>query len=143
MENENLLSNELQVDSVGYQHLKEIAMWGRFLAIVGFILGIFIGIMAFFTGSILQSSGLAGATSSAMLTVMYLVIALITSVVSFYLYRFAIKLKLALIGTDQEELNDSLSNLKMVFRIYGIIVILYLGLMALGLIFGIAATAFR
>ena len=34
----NLLENELLIDSVSQFHLKETAMWAKFLAIAGFII---------------------------------------------------------------------------------------------------------
>jgi len=141
--NENLLSGELQIDSIAHTHLKETAMWGKFLSIVGFVATALIVFMALFAGSKLATissySG-AGMTSGVIMFV-YLIVAALSFIVSLYLYKFSIKLKTALLNNDQEDLNSSFQNLKLIFRIYGIIVIIYLGLIALGLIFGIAMTA--
>lgn len=88
MNNQNLLASELQIDPIGYAHLKETAMWAKFVAIVGFVLSILIGIVAFFAGSILSSltPEYAGGASmgSAMITVVYLFIAAV-----FFLCRYS------------------------------------------------------
>ena len=52
METENnLLENELLIDTVSQVHLKETAMWAKFLAIGGFIISIIIAIGAVFAGT--------------------------------------------------------------------------------------------
>ena len=51
-------------------------------------------------------------------------------------------MKLALLTTDQENFNASLLNLKLVYRIMGIIMIIYLAILALALIGGVIAAAF-
>lgn len=51
-------------------------------------------------------------------------------------------MQIALQSTDQENFNLSLHNLKLVYRITGIIVIVYLALVALALIFGVGAAVF-
>ncbi len=61
---------------------------------------------------------------------------------SLFLFRFATKMKLALLTTDQENFNASLLNLKLVYRIMGIIMIIYLAILALALIGGVIAAAF-
>lgn len=50
-------------------------------------------------------------------------------------------MKTALLSNDQENLNGSLYNLKIVYRMLGIIMVVYLGLMALGVIAAIGMAA--
>ena len=147
--NQNLLSSELQVDSIATSHLKETARWAKFLAVLGIVLSILIAILAFFAGTILsdmsksfQNNASAGAIGSGLITVIYLFVAVIYFFLSLFLLRFATKMKLALTTNDQETFNGSLMNLKLVYRILGIIMIIYLGIVALAIVGGIIVAAF-
>jgi hypothetical protein len=147
--NQNLLTSELQVDAIASSHLQETAKWAKFLAVAGIILSIIIGLAGLFAGSILSSmtrgfgnSNPMGAAASGMVTIFYLFIAAVYFFLSLYLYRFAVKMRLALQTSDQQNFNDSLLNLKLVYRIMGIILIIYLGLIALLLIVSIMTAAF-
>ena len=150
--NQNLLSSELQIDSVAAAHLKETAMWARLLAVVGLVLSILIGIVGLFAGSMMATmtrnfngtgeAAALGALGSGVITIMYLIIAAVYFFLSLFLFRFAVKMKQALLASDQENFNASLLNLKLVYRTMGIIMIIYLSFLALALIAGIGAAAF-
>lgn len=146
--NENLLTADLQVDSIAFAHLHETARWAKFLAIVGFIIAGLLLLAAIFAGTFLgkmSGAGLSGSQSmmgAGFLSAVYIVIAAIYFVMCLFLYRFAAKMQIALQSTDQDNFNLSLHNLKLVYRITGIIVIVYLALVALALIFGVGAAAF-
>lgn len=148
--NENLLNNDLQIDGTAYTHLKETAMWAKFLGIVGFVLSALLVIVAIFAGTfmakIMQSSPYNTTASTSMgagfLTILYLIIAGISFFMSLLVYRFGTRTKKALLTTDQASLNAGLGSLKIMFRVYGIIMVIYLGVVALALIGGIAAAAF-
>lgn len=145
--NQNLLSSELHIDPIGYVHLKETAMWAKFLAVVGFVVSILLIIVALFAGAFLgklsSTYGSAAPISGGLMKVLYLIIAAIYFFMSLYLFRFAVKMKTALGSNDQENLNGSFLNLKMVYRILGIIMIIYIGLLALGIIAMIGVAAMR
>jgi len=148
-QSQNLLSSELVVDPIAASHLKETAMWAKFLAIVGLVLSILIGILALFAGSILAgmsrefgNNAAGAAISSGIITMVYLFVAALYFFTSLFLFRFASRMKLALLSTDQENFHSSLHNLKLVYRIMGIIMIVYLGILALALIGGVLAAAF-
>lgn len=142
---QNLLSSELHIDSVAYAHLHEAARWAKFLSIVGFILSGFLLLASFFAGTILTTlpsgygmpAGLGGA-----ITVIYILIAAFMFYLSLQVYRFGIKTKIGLLNDDQQALSAGLGNLKMIFRIYGILVIIYLGVIVLALFAGIIAAMF-
>lgn len=147
--NQNLLSAELQIDAVAAAHLKETAMWARLLAVVGLVLSILIAIFGLFAGTMLANmsrsfggNSSASAIGSGFLTILYLIIAGVYFFLSLFLLRFAVKMKQALLVTDQESFNASLLNLKLVYRIMGIIMIIYLSFLALALIVGIGSAAF-
>ena len=144
----NLLENELLIDSVSQVHLKETAMWAKFLAIAGFIISILIAIGAVFAGTMFNklAAGMPGGSKAGMMTggvimLMYLLIAAVAFFMSLFLFRFGVKMKVALITNDQESLNLSFQNLKVYYRFAGIITIIYLVILLLALLGGmIAAT---
>ncbi len=144
--NENLLIADLQVDSIAYGHLSETAKWAKFLSIIGFIITALIVIMALFAGSLFSTLGggigSAGIIGTGLLSGLYLVFAVVYFVLSLYMYRFAVKMQVALQAPDQGNFNSSLLNLKLVYRIMGIITIVYLALVALVMLFGIGAAMF-
>lgn len=150
MENDqNLLTPELNVDYIAVAHLRETAKWAKFLAIVGFVFCVMIGIIGIFSGTLLGSMGAglgsAGAQSfmsAGVLTAIYGVIGVIYFVLSLFLYRFAGKMQVALQATDQDSFNAALYNLKLVYRISGVIVLVYLAFVALAMVFGIGMAAF-
>jgi len=147
MENQNLLSDELRVDAIAFTHLKETARWARFLAIVGFVISALIVIVAIFAGSIFsttinQFGGSSATLGTSFIIVFYLIGAVIYFFLSLFLYRFAVKMKQALESTGQEIFGESLMNLKMVYRLLGILTIIYLSFLALAIIVGIGAAAF-
>jgi uncharacterized membrane protein len=144
--NQNLLNNDLQIDHVSQSHLAETAKWANFLSIVGFVLSGIIAIMALFSGAFLGAAGgrryggdsvLIGA---GFIMVIYIIIAVLYFFMSLFLFRFASKMKAALYNTDQESLNASFMNLKVLYRFMGIITIIYLVFIVLALVLGIAGT---
>jgi hypothetical protein len=148
--NENLLNNELQIDPTAAVHLKEAAMWGRFLGIVGFIISALLVIVALFAGTLIAKlmsanpygGSAMGGSMGGIVTVLYLIIAAITFFISLLMYRFGARTKTALLTNDQSSLNGGFSSLKILLRVYGIVTIIYLGFLALALIVGIAGAAF-
>ena len=148
-QNQNLLSSDLQVDPIAANHLKETAKWAKFMAVVGMVLSILIGIMAIFIGSIMANlnrgfggSAALGGVGTGLLTIYYLFIGAIYFFISLFLFRFATKMKQALRTSDQEYFNVSLLNLKLVYRVMGIITIIFLSFFVLALIGGVFAAAF-
>ena len=144
--NESLLNAELQIDTTSHAYLAETAKWCNFLGILGFILSGIIGIVALFAGTFLgaMSSGFGSSSmiSGGLVTVVYLILAAVYFFMSLFLYRFATKMKAALYSNDQDSLNNSFLNLKNLYKMMGIITIIYLSLVVLALIFGIGAAAF-
>ena len=141
---ENLLSSELQVDPIAQSHLNETARWANLLAMVGFFMSVLLALIGLFFDSVdkAMSNGYAVTENSFLVTIFYIVIAAVYFAMSVFMFRFSGKMKTALQITDQENFNAALYNLKMVYRITGIIVIIYLALIALAFIIYIAAAAF-
>ncbi len=149
--NQNLLNNELQIDVIAHSHLKETAMWAKFISIVGIILSILLAIAAFFMGAFIakfsssyRPYGSSGRMMGAgMITIVYLVVAVVFFFVSLYLNRFASTMKTALQTNDQSTLNQSFKNIKVYFRSLGIITVIYLLFLFLFLIIGVGSALMR
>lgn len=154
MQNADLLSNDLAVNSISRGFLTETAKWAKFLAILGFIGCGFMAIAAFFLPVLMSlmpgnemmpmGGALMARGMSAMLTVIYLCFAILLLMPCLYLYRFSTKMKSALIQSDTEVLDSSFSNLKSFFKFYGIMMIIVLSFYVLIFILAIVgATIFR
>ncbi|MDZ4748788.1 MAG: DUF5362 family protein [Saprospiraceae bacterium] len=143
----------LQIDSTSSMYLRETSKWAKFLSIVGFIMCGLLVILAFFIGRImaslsplgdLEGSGTYSSSSvfgGRMLTILYLIIAVVYLMPCLYLYRFAEKMQLALASTDQTFLTSSFSNLKSLFKFTGILMIIMLCLYGLGILIALFSFA--
>ena len=130
----------LGVDPNTKTHLSEAARWAKFLSIVGFVVCGLIVLVGIFFGSVFSSinnryggnsgADVSGALASVM-AVFYVIVAVIYFFPCLFLYRFATKMKVALASNDQEVLNSSFQNLKIMFRYVGIIMIIVLSLYAI------------
>jgi hypothetical protein len=147
---------ELQVDHQASAYLGDTARWAKFMAIVGFIMCGLIVLIAIFAGSIFATvfsrfgsesgaSGMSGLGSAGAvaISIVYILIALLYFFPCLYLYNFASKMQTALRSNDQEQLNQSFKNLKACYRFVGVLMIIYLGFIALAIIFGIIGAAFH
>lgn len=138
--NENLLSNDLQVDAIVQNHLLSAAKWARLLGVIGFI----------FSGILLVVTGLMGLTMSASKSgnfynndisafinsglgiVMLLIIDLICFMIALYNYWFGSKMKKGLQNSDQLSFTGSLANLAKNYRLIGVITVINFILIVLG-----------
>ncbi len=150
MDNLDLLNNDLQVTPQGQSYLTESAKWGKFLSIMGFILCGLMVIVAFFVPAYLSQmseySGMSSAMSSGMragMTVLYLLMALLFFFPCLYLYKFSTKMQVATKTVSQENFDESLMNLKSMFKFYAILTIIILSFYALVFIVSIIGAAMR
>lgn len=146
MENFDLLNNDLQLSPQGMSYLTESAKWGKFLAIMGFIFCGFMAVLAFILPTLITRlpaySNFSGVMQGAM-TVVYLAGAVLLFFPCFYLYKFSVKMQAAVKGVSQEALDESLMNLKSMFKFYGILTIVLLSLYALIFVLGMLGLAMR
>jgi hypothetical protein len=150
LENLDLLSNDLQVSPLAQSYLTESAKWGTFLAIMGFILCGIMMIVAFFIPVFLTQlppyNNMPSQFNSGMkigMTILYLLLALLFFFPCFYLYKFSVKMQSAVKVVSQENFDESLMNLKSMFKFYGIFTIIILSFYALAFIIGIIAAVMR
>lgn len=143
----------LSIDPSSKTHLAEAARWARFLAIVGFIMCGLIVLLGVFAGSVFSSfsgrfggsdyggvSGMGGGFG-AMLSVIYILGALLYFFPCLFLFRFANLMKAAIATDEQENLNKSFQNLKIMFRYVGILTIIVLTLYLIVILIAILGAA--
>jgi hypothetical protein len=150
MENFDLLNNDLQVSPTAQNYLTESARWGKFLSIMGFILCVIMAVIAFVLPALMVRvppyNGMSESFSSGMrigMTVMYLLFAVLFLFPCLYLYRFSVKMQAAAKTVSQENFEESLMNLKSMFKFYGIFTIIILSVYALAFVIGMIAVAMR
>jgi hypothetical protein len=134
----------LQVDSQIKTYLSETAKWGKFLAILGFIMcGLMI--LAAFAMTSISGGGYPGYTGMPMgiMVVICTFIAIFYFFPCLFLYRFSTKAQAAVRGDSQEDLQLSFKNLKNLFKFTGILTIIVLaiyGLILIGVMIGLGAS---
>ena len=140
----------LSIDDTNRAHLSEAAKWGRFLAIVGFVVCVLIvlaGLYLAFSVSAMESqlSDLPSQYRSRSFTsglstgmaILYILIAIVYFFPCLFLFRFSNAMKLALAGNDSGQLTESFKNLKVMFRYVGIITIILLSIYLLAFVLGV------
>ena len=150
MENLDLLNSDLQVSPQAQTYLSESARWGKFLAIMGFILCGIMAVVAFFLPAFLSRlppyNSMPGAYASSVqagMTIVYLLLALLLFFPCFYLYKFSVKMQSAVKSASQENFDESLMNLKSMFKFYGIFTIILLSFYALIFVIAMIALAMK
>lgn len=136
----------LHIDPVTKTYLHETSRWGKFLAIVGFVmcaLTVLIGLLfATVLSSYMGAAGAAGVAEGFFgvgMAVVYLIFAIIGFFPCLFLYRFSMRMRQALNGNSQEDLNDSLQNLKSLFKFAGVVTLIFLAIYALIIAFALIA----
>ena len=145
MEQHDLLSNDLLINSISQENLNSAAKWGRFLSIVGFV---FCGLMligGLLIQTIMPSFGSYsyGNPIIKYLGTVYIILAIILFFPCLYLIKFSNKMQEALRSSNQESLDNAFVNLKAMFKFYGVVTIIILCFYALIFLFGIGTTMMR
>ena len=145
MEQHDLLSNDLLINSISQENLNSAARWGRFLSIVGFV---FCGLMligGLLIQTIMPSFGSYsyGNPIIKYLGTVYIILAIILFFPCLYLIKFSNKMQEALRSSNQESLDNAFVNLKAMFKFYGVVTIIILCFYALIFLFGIGSTMMR
>lgn len=137
MEQQNVLG-DLTVDATASRELREVAKWGKFLSIIGFIVcGLFV-LVGIFAGSIFSSfnkydsygSNVASGMGVAMIFI-YVILAVVYFFPTLFLFQSSVKMKEALNTSSQELFNEALTKLKACFRYWGIMTIIIISIYAL------------
>lgn len=153
MENEvyteqgSVFETELQIDSESRTYLRAAAKWARFLGIAGFIFSGFalLVILVFWYANSASlgrldvdgtNRGIA-AFGVGFVIIIYTIIAVISFFVSLFTFRFGQRTYRALRSDSQADLKSGLSHLRLLFRLYGILAIIYFAFISMGIIFSI------
>ncbi|MFD2514163.1 hypothetical protein ACFSRY_09820 [Pontibacter locisalis] len=133
-------SQLILVNSDSVSFLSSAAKWGKFLAIVGFVVIGLTVLFAFFAGSFFspmmnEMAGGAGLAGGVFFAMFYLLLALLYFFPVLYLYRFSAKMQDALRLQSENIIAESFKNLRSLLRFMGILTIVFFGLYALGLVF--------
>ncbi len=143
----------LSIDTTGRAHLTEAARWARFLAIVGFVFIALFAVFAIAGGSYIANMfrrgndfdqvGASGFSTGMTIGIIiyYLCIALLVFFAYLFLYRFAVNMRLALQENNQELLNRSFQNLKILYRYWGILTVVGLLFFALFVVIAVLGRA--
>ena len=121
---------KLCITPYGSSYLKTSAKWATFLAILGFIgsgIMVFVALLMLIISPISKLSSTLGLPMS-LLGVVYLLLAIFYFFPAYYLYNFADKTKIALDSNNQDVLDDSLKNLKRMFKFIGIMTIVLIAI---------------
>lgn len=138
MNEESVLTSRIEIDDIAYSHLIETSKWAKFLAIVGMILSSLLVVIALFAGTfmslLMRDTGGSDTMSGAMVSIVYIAFAAFYFFTSLYLFRFAVKMRVALNHNDQDLFNVALSNQRTFYKIIGILMIIYLVFIALAIL---------
>lgn len=147
MAQEEIFETDLRLDAESRIYLREAAKWARFLGILGFIGSGIILIATFFIWY--SSSQLFGQISNNRsgfaslgvggLVIFYPILAVVSFLVALFTFRFGQRTYRALLTDSQVDFRSGMSNLRLIFRLYGILAIIYLGFIALGILIGIVS----
>lgn len=139
---------DVSITQEGAQYLNETARWGKILAVVGFIFSGLImlaGIMVMFLGrSFTEALGPGGGAIGAMAGFIYLVLGAIYIYPSLKLLRFSNAIPEGLRSGDQQIVTMALQNLKSVFKFWGLLTLILIGIygliILLAMVFGAASS---
>jgi len=126
--NDTAEERDICIDERSKKDLKEIAMWGKFFAILGFVK---FGFLLLFTlvfplTATKIESLLAHDLPKIWITLFFLAMAIIVYYPSNYLYQFAKYTKRALKRNDLDVMSHAFQSLKAYYRFFGILVIVLL-----------------
>lgn len=142
----------LTIDPVIKSHLYETARWGKFLAILGFIVCVLVVLVGLFFGTFFNAlvsrsevsyeGNISSGSFGAMAAVFYIIIAVIYFFPCLFLFRFSTKMKTALNGNEQTDLTLAFQNLKSLFRYVGVITVIILAIYLVIFLLAILGAAF-
>ncbi|ASS48808.1 MAG: hypothetical protein A3D31_06300 [Candidatus Fluviicola riflensis] len=132
----NLSSSELKITEYIRKDLTTAAKWGKFLAIIGFVV---VGLMFIAALFMLISAATMPSFISGQFFLMgfvYIIMAVIFVFPTLYLLRFSNSTQTGLRSENQVDFEFGIENLRSLFKFMGIYTIVVLGLYTLIILFG-------
>lgn len=145
MENQESLNNtenKLTFNNEMLNSLQEVARWGNFLAIVGYVglsLMILAALFMFAAGGFSNNLFPGGNFPGFIAGFLYIVIAVLYFFPVNYLYKASDQIKKAIAHTNEAEMTAGFANLNSLFRFMGIMTIVILAIYALVIVIAIFA----
>lgn len=145
IEQEEIFETDLHLDMESRNYLREAAKWARFLGILGFIgcgllalimIGLWFNSNDIFNTLDSTNRELASLGIGTIMFI-YLILAVLSFFVALFTFRFGQRTYRALLNDNQIDLRSGMSNLRFIFRLYGIMAIVYLSVIALIFLIGI------
>lgn len=151
MENSAVENFELQLNESAKGFLKEAAKWAYFLSILGYIGIGFIVLASIFAGRIFSTMGnmmpggmgIFGSAFGIVMTVVYLLMAVLYFFPVYFLNKFASNAKTALQNNDTDSLSASFEYLKSHYKFIGIMMVILLCFYGLIIVFAIIGALAR
>jgi len=146
MEEQNQLDNffNISIDAAARGHIKQIALWAKICALCAFI-GYAVSLVVALFGHkdyTVEAEGFSfGTYMRAGNSIVGVVITIIIgSIINYFLFQFSVAATQGVDSMDSVKLNEGLNYLRIYYKIYGILLIIVLGFVALGVIvFSISA----
>ncbi|MFP4664309.1 MAG: DUF5362 family protein [Bacteroidales bacterium] len=126
----------MNLTRLALENLDETRKWTKFFAILGFVGA---GLMVVAAIVMAFSAPGIGMWGSPLISVLYLVLAVLYVYPSLYLFRFSEQTRDALAAADDTLLESALHYLKKSFRFLGIMTIVVIGIYILAIIIGMLA----
>jgi len=122
-------------------YIYDMSKWARFLGIVGFVVSAFLFLAALTVGPAINANpemakmlGQLGTMDSATITVVFCIYGAAICYPSFLMVRYASSANQGVLYGEQNNLNDAMSNLKSLFKYFGILALIFIGLNLITLI---------
>lgn len=116
-------------------YIYDMAKWANFLGIVGFVISAFLLLAALTVGPTINANpemakmlGQLGAMDGTTISIVFLFYSLLIFYPSLLMVRYAIKAKQGVLYGEQENLNEAMSRLKSLFKYFGVLAIVFIGL---------------
>ncbi|QTD39254.1 hypothetical protein JL193_02325 [Polaribacter batillariae] len=136
---------ELTLTSSAKNFLRETAKWTYFLSILGFIGLALMVVFSFFAGTLfnnLPETQTMPFDFGPVMTITYLILALIYFFPVYYLFQFSTKMKTALRSKNDEDLANAFEKLKSHYKFLGVFTIIILSLYFLFFVLAMVGVAF-
>ncbi|RDV12550.1 hypothetical protein DXT99_22555 [Pontibacter diazotrophicus] len=139
---ENNMPLGLRITPPSAEFLRTAARWGKFLAIIGFVMIGFMVLMALGIGAFMSgmmqgmnnTTGVMSALGSSFFSIFYLLFALLYFFPVLYLYRFSSKVQRALDLQSETEIDEAFKNLKSLLKFMGVLTIIVLAFYVLSIL---------
>lgn len=130
-QNNQVEKNQINLSSKAVAYLYESEKWGSFLAwlVIAILAIIFVVFVAasFFSSD--QTQAYNQSEYKILMFIAYFIMAAIYCIPIYYLYNFSKNAKIAVSNKDSNQVENSMKNLKSLFKFYGIFSIIYLAIM--------------